>query len=60
MTANELYKELLKIKKADPNHEFIGLDLHQFGNVESQIEELSCDGRIVLKHDIIGSFDVIG
>lgn len=59
MTADELYNELLKIKNTDPNHQFIGLDLLQFGNVDNQFEELVYDGRVRKGTSILDDFEVV-
>ena len=59
MTADELYNELLKIKNTEPNHQFIGLDLLQFGNVDNQFEELVYDGRVRKGTSILDDFEVV-
>lgn len=60
MTAYVLYEMLLEIKKNDPNHSFDSMDILPFGNVDSLMNQLISDGKIIMHNDIIGSFDVVG
>lgn len=59
MTSDDLYAELLAMKENSGKSTFDSTDILRFGDVQSLLEQLQEQGKIVLHKDVCESFEVI-